>query len=41
MTEDADMAAAITELKMRESVLRATMAVGARVIQPSLMDFIS
>ncbi|MGI9539048.1 MAG: flagellar hook-associated protein FlgL [Miltoncostaeaceae bacterium] len=41
LTEDVDMAAAITELKMREAVLTATMAVGARVIQPSLVDFIS
>lgn len=41
LTEDVDMAEAITELKMREAVLRASMAVGARVIQPSLVDFIS
>ncbi len=40
LTEDVDMAKAITELKMRESVLLASMAVGSRVIQPSLVDFI-
>lgn len=38
--EDADMAEAITELKMRETVYRSALAVGARVIQPSLLDFL-
>lgn len=38
--EDLDIAAAITELKSRESLLRTSMAVGSRVIQPSLVDFL-
>jgi flagellar hook-associated protein 3 FlgL len=39
--EDVDMAKAITELTMKESVYRAALATGARVIQPSLVDFLS
>lgn len=39
--EDVDMAAAITDLTMKESVYRAALATGARVIQPSLVDFLS
>lgn len=38
--EDADMAEAITDLTMRESVYRSALSVGARVIQPSLVDFL-
>ncbi len=38
--EDVDMARAITEMSMRESVYRASLAVGAKVIQPSLLDFL-
>lgn len=38
--EDVDMAQAITDLSMRESVYRAALAMGARVIQPSLVDFL-
>ena len=38
--EDADMAQAITDLSMRESVYNAALATGARVIQPSLVDFL-
>lgn len=38
--EDVDIAEVITELKMQESVYRASLAVGARIIQPSLVDFI-
>ena len=38
--EDVNMAQAITEATMRESVYRAALAVGARVIQPSLVDFL-
>ena len=38
--EDVDMAQAITDFSMRESVYRASLAVGAKVIQPSLVDFI-
>jgi flagellar hook-associated protein 3 FlgL len=34
------MAEAITDLSMRESVYRSALAVGARVIQPSLVDFL-
>ncbi|MEZ5081596.1 MAG: flagellar hook-associated protein FlgL [Thermoleophilia bacterium] len=39
--EDTDIAEAITNLKMRETVLQASMAVGARTMQRSLVDFIS
>jgi flagellar hook-associated protein 3 FlgL len=35
------MAQAITDLSMRETVYRAALATGARVIQPSLVDFLS
>ena len=38
--EDVDMAEAITNLTMRESVYKAALATGARVIQPSLVDFL-
>lgn len=38
--EDADMAQAITDVTMRESVYRSALAVGAKVIQPSLVDFL-
>ncbi len=38
--EDADMAEAIMQLTMRENVLQASLSVGARVIQPSLVDFL-
>ncbi len=38
--EDVDMARAISEFSMRESVYRAALAVGAKAIQPSLVDFI-
>jgi flagellar hook-associated protein 3 FlgL len=38
--EDVDMAEAITSLTMRESVYKAALATGARVIQPSLVDFL-
>jgi len=39
-TEDVDLAEAIIELKMEESVYRAALGVGARIIQPTLMDFL-
>jgi flagellar hook-associated protein 3 FlgL len=39
--EDVDMAKAITDLSMKESVYRAALATGARVMQPSLIDFLS
>ncbi len=38
--EDADMERVITDLKMQESVQRAALSAGARIIQPSLMDFL-
>ncbi len=38
--EDADMAQAITDLSMRETVYNAALATGARVIQRSLVDFL-
>lgn len=38
--EDADVAAVITELKTQENVHRAALGAGARIIQPSLMDFL-
>ncbi|MCK8827020.1 flagellar hook-associated protein FlgL [Natroniella acetigena] len=39
--EDVDMAETITNLKMEENVHRASLAIGARVIQPTLVDFLS
>ncbi|MGB9812190.1 MAG: flagellar hook-associated protein FlgL [Thermovenabulum sp.] len=39
-TEDVDIAQVIMDLKMEENVYRASLAVGARVIQPSLVDFL-
>ncbi len=39
--EDVDMAQAITDLTMKETVYRSALAAGARVIQPSLVDFLS
>ncbi|QHE53597.1 flagellar hook-associated protein FlgL [Pontibacillus sp. HMF3514] len=38
--EDAEMEKVITNLKTQESVHRAALGVGARIIQPSLMDFL-
>jgi len=38
--EDVDMAQAIMDATMRESVYRSSLAVGAKVIQPSLVDFL-
>lgn len=38
--EDTDIAEVITDLKMQESVQRAALSVGARIIQPSLVDFL-
>ncbi|ACX51418.1 flagellar hook-associated protein 3 [Ammonifex degensii KC4] len=40
-TEDADMARTIVDLKTQENVYRAALAVGARLLQPSLVDFLS
>jgi flagellar hook-associated protein 3 FlgL len=39
-TVDVDIAEVIMELKMEESVYRASLAVGARIIQPTLTDFL-
>lgn len=38
--EDTDMAGAIMDLQTRENVLRASLSIGARVIRPSLVDFL-
>jgi flagellar hook-associated protein 3 FlgL len=38
--EDVDLEKVITDLKTQESVHRAALAVGARVIQPTLVDFL-
>jgi flagellar hook-associated protein 3 FlgL len=38
--EDADIERVITDLKMQESVHRAALGVGARIIQPTLLDFL-
>lgn len=38
--EDVDMAELITHLKMQESVYNASLAAGARIVQPSLIDFL-
>ena len=38
--QDTDMAETIMELRMEESVYQASLATGARVIQPTLVDFL-
>lgn len=38
--EDADLARVITDLKMEETVYRASLSSGARIMQQSLVDFI-
>jgi len=38
--EDADIAAVITNLKTQENVHNAALGAGARIIQPSLLDFL-
>lgn len=38
--EDADIADVIMNLKMQENVYKASLSGGARIIQPSLMDFL-
>jgi flagellar hook-associated protein 3 FlgL len=37
--EDADLAEVITNLKMEETVYRASLASGSRIMQQSLVDF--
>ncbi|MEN6348139.1 MAG: flagellar hook-associated protein FlgL [Syntrophomonas sp.] len=39
--EDADMAEVSINLQMQENVYNASLAVGAKIIQPSLIDFLS
>ena len=39
-TEDIDIAEVIMDLKMQENVYMTSLAAGARIIQPSLLDFI-
>ncbi|WNQ11600.1 flagellar hook-associated protein FlgL [Paenibacillus aurantius] len=39
-TEDADMAEVITNMKMDENVYQASLSVGSKLIQPSLVDFL-
>lgn len=41
MTEDADLLQVITDLSAQESVYKASLAAAGRVIQPSLMDYLS
>ncbi|ABZ83368.1 flagellar hook-associated protein 3, putative [Heliomicrobium modesticaldum Ice1] len=38
--EDADMAQVYTNMRMQENVFRAALSAGARIIQPSLVDFL-
>lgn len=38
--EDADIERVITDLKIQESIHRAALSVGSRIIQPTLMDFL-
>ncbi len=38
--EDIDYAEAITKLKSEEGIYQATLAASAKIIQPSLMDFL-
>ena len=38
--QDADLAEVIMQLKMQENVYRASLAAGARIIMPSLVDFL-
>jgi flagellar hook-associated protein 3 FlgL len=39
-TEDVDMAELITRLKMQENVYNSSLSAGARIVQPTLMDFL-
>lgn len=39
-TEDADVASLIMDLKNQENVLQSSLQTGARIIQPSLLDFL-
>ncbi|MCU6792945.1 flagellar hook-associated protein FlgL [Paenibacillus sp. WQ 127069] len=39
-TEDADMSVVITNMKVAENVYQASLSTGAKIIQPSLVDFL-
>jgi flagellar hook-associated protein 3 FlgL len=39
-TEDADIASLIMELKQQENILQSSLQTGARIIQPTLLDFL-
>jgi flagellar hook-associated protein 3 FlgL len=39
-TEDADLAKTITDLTNQEAVYKASLAASAKVVQPSLIDFL-
>lgn len=39
-TEDADIASLIMELKHQENILQSSLETGARIIQPTLLDFL-
>ncbi len=39
-TQDTDITETISDLKVQESVQRMSLSVGAKVIQPTLMDFL-
>ncbi len=39
-TEDADIASLIMNLKQQENVLQSSLATGAKIIQPTLLDFL-
>ncbi|MDD3269964.1 MAG: flagellar hook-associated protein FlgL [Syntrophomonadaceae bacterium] len=39
-TEDADMAEVLMQLQLQQNVYQASLAVGAMIIQPSLMDYL-
>ncbi|MBF8982981.1 flagellar hook-associated protein FlgL [Lutibacter sp. B2] len=38
--QDVDMAKAIMDMKMEENIYRAALSVGAKIIQPTLLDFL-
>ena len=40
-TEGIDVAETITNLKSEEALYRAALAVGARIMQPTLIDFLN
>ena len=39
-TEDADMAKAMVDFSMQQSIYQSALQSGARVLQPSLLDFL-